>query len=237
MLSLPVSSRGITGCRDQTGVVQREVVAAAAAASVAAASAPSHLPPSSPIQSHRCTPQPPSNFPSPRNTATAAPAAASVHCSLFQSQAVGLRAVTRIWIHPPPSSVSEFGCEISRICSCRREKLGSSRSTWGYSQSDELAFLNAILDSVELVKSCRNIVDGPDTITENTLDLLLELAPSCEQLFSISRILTRCELHATSFNAFTSTTPFVYLALLHGSSKTPSPPPFTWRAVFCDISS
>ena len=121
----------------------------------------------------------------------------------------------------------------------------SSPSSGGICASDELgpgdgmslphaAFLNATFDSVALVPSCRNLVDGSETITETTLDFFLKLVPYCEQLFKLPHLgplrapRSRCQrLHVHNAH--------FYLALRHGSNKAPSSLPFTERAV-CVIS-
>ena len=99
--------------------------------------------------------------------------------------------------------------------------------------NDEFAFLNATFHPVELVLSCRNLVYGPETITETTLDFFVELIPYCEQLFQLPhlgplrapRSLCR-RFHVPVHNAH------IYLTLRHGSNKASSSLPFTGRAVF-----
>ena len=97
--------------------------------------------------------------------------------------------------------------------------------------NDGFAFLNTTFDSVELAPSSRNLVYGPETIAETTLDFFLKLVPYCEQLFQLPHLCqlraprSRCQrLHVHSAH--------VYLALRHGSNKAPSSLPFTGRAVF-----
>ena len=43
--------------------------------------------------------------------------------------------------------------------------------------NDELLFPSLTFDLVELVPSCRNLVYGPETMTESALDFLFELVP------------------------------------------------------------
>ena len=97
--------------------------------------------------------------------------------------------------------------------------------------NDEFGFLNSTFDSVERIPSGRNLIYGPETITETTLDLFLELVPYCEQLFQLPHLdslraprslCQRFHVHNAHF----------YLALRHGSNKAPSSLPFTGRAVF-----
>ena len=97
--------------------------------------------------------------------------------------------------------------------------------------NDEFAFLNATFDSIELVSSCRNLVYGPETITEATLDLFLKFVPYCEKLFQLPHLgplrapRSLCQrIHV--YNAH------FYLVLRHGSNQAPSSLPFTGRAVF-----
>ena len=99
--------------------------------------------------------------------------------------------------------------------------------------NDEFAFLNATFDWVDLVLSCRNLVCGPETITETTLDFFLELISYCEQLFQLPHLgplrapRSLCQLFLVPVH-----NAHIYLNLRHGSSKAPSSLPFTARAVF-----
>ena len=94
--------------------------------------------------------------------------------------------------------------------------------------NDEFAFLNATSDSIELVPSCRNLVYGPETITETTLDLFLKLVPYCGQLFQLPHL---GPLRAPRPLCLHVHDAHFYLALRHGSNKAPSSLPFTGRAI------
>ena len=83
---------GLGAVTSKQGMVPPEVAAAAAASMAAARTPSSH--PSSLIPPDSCTPQPPDFVSSSQLAAAAAPAAAAVQCPRFQSQAVGLLAVT-----------------------------------------------------------------------------------------------------------------------------------------------
>ena len=95
--------------------------------------------------------------------------------------------------------------------------------------NDEFAFLNATFDSIELVPSCRNLVYGPETITETTLDLFLKLVPYCEQFFQLPHL-----------GPLRAPRPLCQRLYVHNPNltspsgmvqKTPSSLPFTGRAV------
>ena len=97
--------------------------------------------------------------------------------------------------------------------------------------SYEFAFLNLTFDSVELVPSCRNLVDGPEITTETTLDLFLAAVPSCKQLFQLPHLgplraprslCQRFHFHIAHFD----------LTLRHGSNQTLSLLPFIGRTLF-----
>ena len=99
--------------------------------------------------------------------------------------------------------------------------------------NDKFASLDATFDSKELVPSCRNLVYGPETITESILDLFLKLVPYCEQLFKL--------LHLGSLRAPRPLCQRLHVNNPHLTSpsgvvqKTPSSLLFTGRAV-CGIS-
>ena len=85
----------------------------------------------------------------------------------------------------------------------------------------EFAFLYLTFVYVELVPSCRNLIDGPETTMETTLDFFLELVLSCEQLFQLPHIGPLKAPHSTC-QRFDVHTPHFDLALKHGSNQTPS---------------
>ena len=118
--SQAVELRAVTS---KQGVVPPEV--AAAAASMAAASAPPAHPPSPLFPRHLCKSQTPSNFPSCRTAAAAAPAAATVQFSHSQSHVLGLRAVTHIWPRPLPFPVPEVAVKCLPFASVVRRNWGA----------------------------------------------------------------------------------------------------------------
>ena len=104
--------------------------------------------------------------------------------------------------------------------------------------NDEFDFLDATFDSVELGPSCRYLFYGPETITETTLDFVLEFVPYGEQLCQLQHLgplkapRSLCQrFHVSVHNAN------IYLTLRHGSNVAPSSLPFTGRGLFCFISS
>ena len=98
--------------------------------------------------------------------------------------------------------------------------------------NNESAFLNAAFNVIELVPSCRNLVYGPETITETTADLFIKLVPYCEQLRHLGPLRaprSLCQrLHVLN--------PDFDLALRHGSKDTQLAP-FHREGCLWDISS
>ena len=99
-----------------------------------------------------------------------------------------IRAVTLTWPRPLPSLESDFAAIAFAPLVAKRSLRGRGEVASNTLTNDEFAFLNATFDSAELVPFCRNLVYGPGTITETTLDFFLELVPYCEQLFQLPHL-------------------------------------------------
>ena len=108
-------------------------------------------------------------------------------CYRSQSNLLRLRAVTHIWPRPLPSVVSQFAVKSRAFASVVKESwrargvLASARKILVCFPQSDLRFGGT---------SCRNLVNGPETITETTLDIFLEFALLASSAYS-SCILAR----------------------------------------------